>query len=63
MITLLLACLVLTLTNISFAALAALHWVRAEIAQREIVRLVAQQRQREPAAGYDTGLAEIKRAT
>lgn len=48
------AAIVLALTNISFAWLAARNWHRAEAAQREVARLVAQQH----AAGYDTGLAE-----
>lgn len=55
-----LACIVLTLTNISFAVLAAREWYRAEAAQREIVRLVSQQGQ--SAAGYDTGLIEVSKA-
>lgn len=52
------ACITLALTTISFAVLAAIHWYRAEIAQREIVHLVNAQRQHEHAAGYDTGLVE-----
>jgi hypothetical protein len=48
------AAIVLALTNISFAWLAARNWYRAETAQREVARLVAQQH----AAGYDTGLME-----
>lgn len=55
---LVLACIVLTLTNISFAVLAAREWYRAEAAQREITRMVEQQH----AAGYDTGLVEIRKA-
>ena len=51
--TLIVACAVLIATNVSFAVLAARHWYRAEVAQREIARLVEQH-----AAGYDTGLAE-----
>lgn len=51
---LVLACIILSLTNISFAILAARQWYRAEAAQREITYLVAQQRP----AGYDTGLIE-----
>jgi hypothetical protein len=47
----------LVLTNIAFAALAARNWYRAEVAQREIARLSDQQR----AAGYNTGLVEIRR--
>lgn len=57
---LVLACIVLTLTNISFAVLAAREWYRAEAAQREVMRMVAQQRQH--TAGYDTGLIEIRKA-
>lgn len=52
----LIAALTLALTTISFAALAARHWYRAEVAQRELARLVELQRQRP--AGYDTGLVE-----
>jgi hypothetical protein len=48
------AALVLILTNISFATLAARHWYRAEVAQRELARLATQHH----AAGYDTGLVE-----
>jgi hypothetical protein len=54
------AALILALTTISFAVLAARHWYRAEVAQREIARLVAQHQQH--AAGYDTGLVEQHRA-
>jgi len=50
------AALVLVVTNMSFAILAARNWQRAEAAQREIARLVAQQQRH--AAGYDTGLTE-----
>lgn len=50
------ATLMLTLTTINFAVLAARHWYRAEVAQREIARMVAEQQQH--AAGYDTGLVE-----
>jgi hypothetical protein len=57
---LVLACIILALTTISFAVLAGIHWYRAEVAQREIVRLVEQQRQYR--AGYDTGLAEVRQA-
>lgn len=48
------AAIVLALTNLSFALLAARNWYRAEVAQRELARLVSLQH----AAGYDTGLAE-----
>src|SRR4051812_18946779 len=44
------ATLVLALTTISFAILAARHWYRAEVAQRELARLATQHH----AAGYDT---------
>jgi hypothetical protein len=47
----------LVLTNIAFAALAARNWHRCQVAQREIARLEGKQR----AAGYDTGLVEIRR--
>jgi len=56
-----LAALILSLTNIVFAVMAAREHRRAEAAQREIVRLVAQSRPRPPqssAAGYNTGLRE-----
>jgi hypothetical protein len=56
-----LACIVLTLTNISFAILAARNWYRAEIAQREIAQLVAQQQPRGQGAGYETGLVEVSK--
>jgi hypothetical protein len=48
------ATLVLALTTISFAILAARHWYRAEVAQKELARLATQHH----AAGYDTGLVE-----
>jgi hypothetical protein len=54
------ACIILALTTISFAVLAGIHWHRAEIAQREIVHLVEQQRKHP--AGYDTGLVELNKA-
>lgn len=57
---LVLACITLALTTISFAVLAGIHWYRAEVAQREIVHLVEQQRQHP--AGYDTGIVEISKA-
>jgi hypothetical protein len=47
----------LVLTNIVSAVLALRNWYRAEVAQREIARLSDRQR----AAGYDTGLVEIRR--
>ena len=59
MTTLIIACLVLTLTNISFAILAARNWYRAESAQYEITQLVAQQRAPDLRAGYDTGLKAL----
>lgn len=42
------AALVLVLTNISFAVLAARNWYRAEVAQQECQRLVAQQTRANP---------------
>ena len=59
MITIIIACLVLILTNISFAYLAARNWHRAEVAQYEITQLVAQQRSPDLGAGYDTGLSKV----
>ncbi len=56
--SLLIPAIVLALTNIVFAALAARHWYRAEAAQREIARLVAQSRPRSPQP-YETGLVDI----
>lgn len=51
------AALVLVLTNIVFAWLAERQRRRAEAAQKELARLVAQQRRY--AATYDTGLKEL----
>jgi hypothetical protein len=45
---------VLFVTNIALVVLAARHWYRAEVAQRELARLATQHH----AAGYDTGLVE-----
>jgi hypothetical protein len=59
--TLILSAIILSITNIVFAALAWREHIRAEAAQRHITRLVAQSRPRPPhhyAAGYDTGLQE-----
>jgi len=52
--SLLIAALVLVLTNISFAWLAHREHVRAEAAQAELLRKETLSR----AAGYDTGLVE-----
>lgn len=58
----LLAAGVLALTTIVFAVLAAREHYRAESAQDELTRLEARLRPRSPhpAAGYDTGLMEVR---
>jgi len=55
------ASLVLVLTNISFAWLAARNYYRAEAAQKENARLVAQQRWL--MAPYNTGLVECSKSS
>ncbi len=57
---LLITFVVLLLSTVFLAALARREHHRAELAQKEITRLVAQSRPRSPlfAAGYDTGLVE-----
>jgi hypothetical protein len=50
---------VLLLSTITLAVLAYREHHRADLAQRELARLVAQQH----AAGYDTGLAEQRLAS
>ena len=54
---------VLLLSTVMLAAWAKREHQRAEAAQREITRLVAQARPRSPhyAAGYDTGLVEVSK--